>query len=247
MNVIKRFVLLQPCVCRWSRACSQHKGLHHRSTASNASRKVTTCSVETDTQLDPAMHSQASLSPKHNAPSPPMLANASSHVQGSASLKSPASHSNGHVKMQVARLVKPGQQAPLVHKMVPPPRQGKATVAQQPLQQQVVLQNEQTAAQRQPAAVLEQRNSAHNRAIRAEMASMASELQTKKAQLGKADAALRHVNLDLNLLISFPAMNVYKAHSLIVNFLLRLTSPVCDVAAALFSKCTFDGRHAVTR
>ena len=126
-------------------------------------------------------------------------------VQGSASLKTPASSSNGHVKMQVARVIKPGQQAPLVHRMVPPPRQGKATMAHQPPQQQVVLQNEQIAAQRQPAAVVEQRNSAHNRAVRAEMASMASELQTKKSQLGKADAALRQVNLDFTLLISFLA------------------------------------------
>lgn len=197
LNLIKRPVLLQPCVCRWSRACSQHKGLHYKSTASNASRKAAVCSVETDTQLDSAMQSQASLFQKHRAPSPPMLADASSRVQGSVSLKSPASSSNGHVKMQVARVVKPGQQTPLVHRMVPRPRQGKATMARQPLQQQVPFQNEQTASQRQSTAAVEQRTSAHNRAVRAEMASMASELQTKKAQLGKADAALRQVNLRL--------------------------------------------------
>ena len=131
---------------------------------------------------------------KGKAPSLPPLADANSyveaHVQGSASLKTPAPGSNSHVKMPVARVVKPGHQAPLVHRMVSPPRQGKATMAHQP-PQQLVLQKEQTSAQRQPAAVVEQRNSAHNRAVRAEMASMASELQTKRAQLGKADAALR--------------------------------------------------------
>lgn len=108
--------------------------------------------------------------------------------------------------MQVARVVTPGQQVPLAHRMVPRPRQGKAIVAHQPPQQGSVLQNEQGAAQRQPAEVMEQRNSAHDRAIRAEMASVASELQTKKAQLGKADAALRHVKLSFTLLITLAVM-----------------------------------------
>lgn len=177
----------------WSRA-SQHSGLHYKTTVSNPSRKFTTCSVETDTQLDSVTQNQVSLYPKGKAPSLPPLADANSyveaHVQGSASLKTPAPSSNSHVKMPVARVVKPGHHAPLVHRMVSPPRQGKATMAHQP-PQQLVLQKEQTSAQRQPAAVVEQRNSAHNRAVRAEMASMASELQTKRAQLGKADAALR--------------------------------------------------------
>lgn len=103
--------------------------------------------------------------------------------------------------MQVARVVTPGQQVPLAHRMVPRPRQGKAIVAHQPPQQGSVLQNEQGAVQRQPAEVMEQRNSAHNRAIRAEMASVASELQTKKAQLGKADAALRQLKQNSTLLM----------------------------------------------
>ena len=229
----ERPVVLQPRVCSWSRACSQQKVLHHRSIVSTASRKVTASSVGTDTQLDSVLQNQASLYPQDKAPPPSLLADGNLHVQGSVSLKSPTSSSDGHVKMQVARVVKPGEQAPLLHRMVPPPRQGKAITAHQPPQQQVVLQDEQTAARRQPAAVVEQRTSAHNRAVRAEMASMASELQTKKAQLGKVGAALRQVNLDFSVNQLFCHKSVQGSQSDI-----KFCCYTPDLTSKQFSRCS---------
>lgn len=123
----------------------------------------------------------------------PLLTTVACHAQGSTSLRTPTTSSNGHVQMQVARFVKPGQRDPPVHKMVPPPRQGRATAQQ-------LIRTEQEAGRRHPVALVEQRTSAHNRAVRAEMASMATELQTKKSQLGKADIALRQGNLSYTML-----------------------------------------------
>ncbi|KAL3141254.1 hypothetical protein ABBQ38_003594 [Trebouxia sp. C0009 RCD-2024] len=150
-----------PCFRRWSKASAQPKQTCHTTTIAHVSRQGTIFSLEAGTQLE-----------------------ASETDQGSTSLRTPTSSSNGHVQMQVARFVKPGQRDPPIHKLVPPPRQGKAAAQQ-------LVRTEKEAGQRHPAAGLEQRTSAHNRAVRAEMASMATELQTKKSQLGKADIALR--------------------------------------------------------
>ena len=96
--------------------------------------------------------------------------------------------------MHVAPVVKPGQKAlPAVRKMVPPPRHCNAMPVQQSDPQHMKPQRVEAAAQKQPSHVVDQRAAAQNRAVRAEIASMASELQTKNAQLNKADAALRHV------------------------------------------------------
>lgn len=136
----------------------------------------------------------------------PLLTTGVCHVQGSTSLRTPTSSSNGHVQMQVARFVKPGQRDPPIHKLVPPPRQGKAAAQQ-------LVRTEKEAGQRHPAAGLEQRTSAHNRAVRAEMASMATELQTKKSQLGKADIALRQGDLTYTMLSRLQEVASKSQHS----------------------------------
>ena len=104
----------------------------------------------------------------------------------------PGSRKSKHIEMYVATVVKPGQKAlPAVRKMVPPPRQGNAVPVQQSEPPQKQPQQVELAAHR--PRVVDQKAAAQNRAMRAEIASMASELQTKNAQLSKADAAFRHV------------------------------------------------------
>ena len=93
--------------------------------------------------------------------------------------------------MSVASIIQPGQKIPpVVRKLVPPPRQGSAV--QQPAQQHTGRQQH-AAALKQPAAVSHHNAAANDRAVRAEMASMASEVQTKNKQLSKANAAVRQV------------------------------------------------------
>jgi len=89
--------------------------------------------------------------------------------------------------MFVATTVKPGQKSSsAVRKMVPPPRQNGIPAVQQHQSKQSVA-----PAMPEAASLAQQREAAHNRAVRAELASVTSQLQTKNSQLSRADAALR--------------------------------------------------------
>lgn len=96
--------------------------------------------------------------------------------------------------MYVATNVRPGKKSSVVRKMDSPPR-GNGTAVQQPpfgLKQQPT-QAAEVGLKGKPdaASVSQQQAAAHRRAAKAELASLATQLQTKSSQLSKADAAIR--------------------------------------------------------
>ena len=96
--------------------------------------------------------------------------------------------------MYVATSVQPGKKSSTVRKLVAPPR-GSGTAVQHPppgLKQQPT-QAAGVGLNRMPdaASVSQQQAAAQQRAAKAELASLATQLQTKNSQLNKADAAVR--------------------------------------------------------
>lgn len=86
------------------------------------------------------------------------------------------------VEMYVATTLKPGEESSsAMRMMVLPPRQKGAAAVQQAA----------SPAKAETTSETQQKAAADNRAIRAELASTASQLQTKKSQLKQADAAIR--------------------------------------------------------
>ncbi len=94
--------------------------------------------------------------------------------------------------MYIATTVKPGQEgSSAVRRMVPPPRgigAQKRTAIKQLSKQTVEME---PSAQHEAASVTQQKAAAQNRAVRAELASLTTQLKSKNSQLSKTDTALR--------------------------------------------------------
>ena len=88
--------------------------------------------------------------------------------------------------MYVATSVMPGQKvSPPVRMMVPPrPKHDSASIQQAP-------QKQPAAPARSESALLSQKAAADNRVVRAELAAVTSQLQSKSTQLSRSDAAIR--------------------------------------------------------
>ena len=103
-------------------------------------------------------------------------------------------YSTRGAEMYVATNVQPGRKSSTVRKLVPPPR-GNGTAVQQlsPGLKQQPPQAAEVGLNGKPdaASVSQQQAAAHRRAAKAELASLATQLQTKNSQLSKADAAIR--------------------------------------------------------
>ena len=102
------------------------------------------------------------------------------------------STSTGRFEMYIATSVKPGQKgSSAVRRMVPPPRGNGAQkrMAIEQLSKQTVEME--PSAQYEAASVTQQKAAAQNRAVRAELASLTTQLKSKSSQLSKADNALR--------------------------------------------------------
>ncbi|DBB01048.1 TPA: hypothetical protein ACH3X1_000948 [Trebouxia sp. C0004] len=103
--------------------------------------------------------------------------------------------------MYIATTVKPGPKgSSAVRRMVAPLRGNGAAAMQKPLAFKQL--SKQTAelepsTQHEAASVTQQKSAAHNRAVRAELASLASQLKSKNSQLSKADTALRQRDIEI--------------------------------------------------
>lgn len=116
-------------------------------------------------------------------------------MQASTRCEQAESISSGEVEMYIATTVMPGQKgASAVRRMVPPPRGNGSAAMQKSL---VIKQHSKKTAEMEPstqheaASVTQQKAAAHNRAVRAELASLATQLKSKNSQLSKVDTALR--------------------------------------------------------
>ena len=128
--------------------------------------------------------------------------------------------STGKFEMYIATTVKPGQKgSSAVRRMVPPPRGNDAQkqVAIKQLSKQTVEME--SSAQHEGASVTQQKAAAQNRAVRAELASLTTQLKSKNSQLSKTDTALRS---EFHSMVSTQS-HTLTMHSLQLEQLVRCT------------------------
>jgi len=113
-------------------------------------------------------------------------------VQASTQGDQAESTSPGKFEMYIATTVKPGQQgSSAVRRMVPPPRGNGAQKRMAIKQLSKQTAEMEPSTQHEAASVTQQKAAAQNRAVRAELASLTTQLKSKNSQLSKADTALR--------------------------------------------------------